>query len=462
MRPKKLMVIGLDCAAPELVFDRWRDRLPNLNRLMSQGIYGPLESSMPPITVPAWACMMSGKDPGYLGVYGFRNRKDRSYDNLGMATSLAFKEDMVWDHLGRRGKKSVVLSFPPSYPVKPIVGWSTACFLTPNSQSAYTHPPELKEELEKATGPYIPDVMNFRTEDKDNLLEQIHAMAKNHFDQAEYMAKEKDWDFFMMVEMGVDRIHHGLWKYCSPSHPRFVPGNPYENSIRDFYIYSDQRIGKLLELAGPETAVLVVSDHGARDMIGGICINEWLIQEGYLKLNGPVEGLQNPSKVGIDWENTKVWAEGGYYSRIFLNVRGREPQGCVAPEDYENLRTELTEKLTALGDETGNPIGTIIYKPEDIYKQINGIAPDLLALFGDLSWRAVGTVGHGSVHTRENDTGPDDANHARDGLYIYSSPQGEVPASPHRAALYDIAPSILKLYGIASPENGAGKTLDFF
>jgi predicted AlkP superfamily phosphohydrolase/phosphomutase len=174
MRPKKLMVIGLDCAAPELVFDRWRDQLPNLSQLMSKGIYGPLESSMPPITVPAWACMMSGKDPGYLGVYGFRNRKDRSYENLGMATSLAFKEDMVWDHLGRRGKKSVVLSFPPSYPVKPIVGWSTACFLTPNSQSAYTHPPELKEELENATGPYIPDVMNFRTDDKDNLLEQIH------------------------------------------------------------------------------------------------------------------------------------------------------------------------------------------------------------------------------------------------------------------------------------------------
>ena len=76
MNSKKIMVIGLDCAAPSLVFDRWRDQLPNLKKLMKNGVYGELTSTIPPITVPAWSSMMSSKDPGQLGIYGFRNRKD--------------------------------------------------------------------------------------------------------------------------------------------------------------------------------------------------------------------------------------------------------------------------------------------------------------------------------------------------------------------------------------------------
>ena len=70
------MVIGLDCAAPELVFDRWLDDLPNLKSLYQSGLHGLLRSCDPPITVPAWSVMMSSKSPGRLGVYGFRNRAD--------------------------------------------------------------------------------------------------------------------------------------------------------------------------------------------------------------------------------------------------------------------------------------------------------------------------------------------------------------------------------------------------
>src|SRR5437870_1489607 len=96
---QRLLIIGLDCAAPELVFDTWHDELPTLNRLMNQGVYTRMESCIPAITVPAWACMMSSRDPGQLGIYGFRNRVDYSYDNLGIATGRAVTVPRLWDIL---------------------------------------------------------------------------------------------------------------------------------------------------------------------------------------------------------------------------------------------------------------------------------------------------------------------------------------------------------------------------
>ncbi len=113
------MVIGLDCAAPELIFDRWLDDLPNLKSICRSGLYGPLRSCDPPITVPAWSVMMSSKSPGQLGVYGFRNRADHSYERYSIANSLAIKEDRLWDILSRSGKRCIVIGVPGTVPAAP-------------------------------------------------------------------------------------------------------------------------------------------------------------------------------------------------------------------------------------------------------------------------------------------------------------------------------------------------------
>jgi predicted AlkP superfamily phosphohydrolase/phosphomutase len=110
----KICVLGLDCAAPEIVFGD--ERLVNLRRLMEAGLYGRLESVYPPITVPAWMCMCTSQDPGSLGVYGFRNRTDYSYDKLGFANSASIKALATWDQLAREGKRSIVVGVPPNYP----------------------------------------------------------------------------------------------------------------------------------------------------------------------------------------------------------------------------------------------------------------------------------------------------------------------------------------------------------
>jgi predicted AlkP superfamily phosphohydrolase/phosphomutase len=110
----KILVIGLDCAAPEILIGD--ERLANIRRLMDSGCFGRLESVIPPITVPAWMCMATGQDPGSLGVYGFRNRLDHSYSHLGFVDSRSITELSVWDQVARQGGKSVVIGVPPNYP----------------------------------------------------------------------------------------------------------------------------------------------------------------------------------------------------------------------------------------------------------------------------------------------------------------------------------------------------------
>ncbi len=454
---RKVALIGLDCAAPELVFERWREELPHLKQLMDRGVYGRLESVHPPITVPAWACMMTSKDPGQLGIYGFRNRKDHSYQGYGFANASAITHDLVWDLLGRAGKRVILLGVPPSYPPKPVNGIQVGCFLTPSTESPYTYPPEVKWEVEKVAGGYVLDVEGFRTDEKGALLRRIYDKTRKHFAVAQHFLKTRPWDFFMMVEMGVDRIHHGFWKYMDPAHHKNTPGNPYEHAIREYYRYVDGEVGELLALLPDETVILVVSDHGAKKMDGGICFNEWLIQRGYLALKTYPNQRTPIDKVEIDWSKTKAWGDGGYYGRLFLNVRGREPQGTLDPRDVEKVRSDLIAEIEAIQDPSGRNIGSRAYRPEDLYRECRGVPPDLLVYFGNLDWRSVGAVGMQTIHTFENDTGPDDANHAQHGICILADPRNGHSKIHEGLHLMDCAPTILGLFGLSVPADMGGK-----
>jgi predicted AlkP superfamily phosphohydrolase/phosphomutase len=458
----RVLIIGLDCAEPSLVFDRWRNELPNLSRLMEQGTWTTMNSTTPPITVPAWSCMMASKDPGTLGIYGFRNRKDYSYGALTFATSTAVKEPRLWEILGRAGKQSVVIGVPGTYPPTPVHGVMVSCFLTPDpARNAYTYPPSLRDEIDALLGKnqYMVDVTDYRTENKQAVLDEIYQMTDRRFRLARHWLRSRTWDFFVLVEMGVDRIHHAFWKYFDPQHRKYVPGSPFANAIRDYYVHVDRLIGELLDGLPARTGVMVVSDHGGKRIDGGIAINEWLVREGYLVLQGDYPSVPTPpAKLAVDWTRTRVWSEGGYYARVFINRQGREPQGVVSADQYESLREELIRKLETLGDESGRPTGTKVYRPEELYRHCHGIAPDLIAIFGDLYWRSIGSVGYRTVHVFENDTGPDDANHAQDAVFIAAGPG--VPAGRRAPVdLLDVAPTVLRWLGQPIPPDMQGRAI---
>ena len=216
-----------------------------------------------------------------------------------------------------------------------------SCFLTPSLESRYTYPPALRDEIPDVVGEYLFDAKDFRTDDKERLLGQIYEMTDRRFALARHLLATRPWDLFALVEMGPDRMHHAFWKYMDPEHRKHEPGSPFESAILDYHRHVDGLLAQLLEQADEDTVVFVLSDHGAKRLDGGIRINEWLRREGLLATLAEPDGASSLRDVGVDWPRTTAWGEGGYYARVFLNVKGREPEGIVEPEEYEAVRDDL-------------------------------------------------------------------------------------------------------------------------
>lgn len=421
---RRLLVVGLDCASPKLLYEDFIEELPTFQKIVGDGSRFLMRTSHPPITIPAWAVMVTGKTPGELGIYGFRHRKPGEYEDFYIVNSRYVKAKAIWDTLGRRGLRSIVVGVPPSYPPKIIRGVMVSDFITPSADVTYTFPPSLKAELESKFGKYMFDVA-FRIMDREKIIRDLWAMTELHFKVLEYLASKKRWDFMMFVEIGVDRVHHAFWGYMDKNHHKYVPGNKYENVIRDYYRLVDEKLGQLLKTVPEDTIVMVVSDHGAKGMKGAFTVNQWLAQEGFLKIEDKdIKPGTDLRKVKVDWSRTIAWGWGGYYARIFLNVKGREPKGVVEKEDYEYYRDLLADEIKKIRGPNGEKWETKVYKPEELYPVVNGDPPDLMVYFDDLSWRSAGTLGWNTNYLLENDRGPDDAVHDWFGVLSVYDPQG--------------------------------------
>lgn len=456
----KVAVIGLDGATPGLLFRRWRDELPHLRRLLEASVWGELRSIDPPITVPAWASMFSGRDAGELGIYGFRNRRAHDYQGYAFANSSLLPADMVWDVLGRAGRQVILLGVPPSYPPREVKGSLVSCFLTPSTSRPYTFPASLRDEVERVADGYVVDVDDFRTDDKDALLGRIREKTRKHFAVARHLLRTRPWDLFVLVEMGIDRVQHGFWRYIDPEHRDYQAGHPLEERVLDYFRSVDAEVGELLTLIPADASLFVASDHGARALDGCFAFNDWLVRNGYLVLQGRPATPRALVPDLIDWSRTRAWGEGGYYGRLCLNVRGREPNGIVDRGDVERLRDELTAAIAAIEAPDGTRLGAEARRPEDLYRRLCGVPPDLMVYFGDLRWRAAGSVGHASLCLQDNDTGPDDANHDWQGVFALrdgSAPAGGLRLEGLRAI--DLARTILAHAGVESPAIYQGQAI---
>jgi predicted AlkP superfamily phosphohydrolase/phosphomutase len=449
---KKVLVVGLDGTPADLIFNELKEKLPNIGRIIDSGIPAILESCHPPITVPAWMVMMTGKSPGELGVYGWRQRKGFSYNEGWLASSQSIKEPKVWDLISAEHKKVCLVGVPPTYPPVKVNGSMISCSLTPKESKAFTYPPELGAKVEELLGgKYLFDVP-FRIHDRGTALEKLYEMTGKRFKVINHLLETEQWDFFMFVEVGFDRLHHMFWKYYDKKHPKYEPGNNYENVIPDYYKYVDGLIGKILSVIDDETYVLLVSDHGTGSMKGAFCINEWLIKEGYLVLKDYPGTVKDLDECDVDWGKTTAWGWGGYYARIFFNIKGREANGKIPLRELDNIRGELIRKLMNIKGPNKEKLDNRVFTPEDLYDECNGSKPDLLVYFDNLFWRSAGTVGHNNVYLSENDTGPDDSVHTMEGFFVlYNKKKSSHHIKLNRLSIYEIAPIILNIMGVRSP-----------
>ncbi len=447
MSASRVLILGLDCASPELWLERFAGELPAFARLCEGASFGALRSVHPPITVPAWASVVTGQDPGELGLYGFHGRRAP-----GAASALVdgswLGAPTLWDLAGAAGLDSIVVGFPLGHPVRPLRGCAVSGMLTPADAAAWTWPPELADSLVARFGRYRFDVERDARggAGRGELCAAVAEMTRLRFRVLRELLRTRPWSLAFFHEIGLDRLQHALW--CEPG-----DADPEaEQLLLAYHRLLDDEIAETLGEVGDDVVVAVVSDHGARPLAGSFCLNEWLAQEGYLALRAaPAGGAVAFDPSLVDWESTRAFADGGYCGRVFLHDAPRDERGALASASARSLRDELREKLEALRGPDGAPLGNAVHAPEEVYARVTGVAPDLLVYAGDLDWRCAASVGHGSVFRAGNDSGPDRANHDWDGLFALRDPARAGSGRVGGATLLDVAPTLLERLDLAAP-----------
>jgi predicted AlkP superfamily phosphohydrolase/phosphomutase len=453
------LVLGLDSVPANFMFDRFLPRMPHLKALLQRSRYGVLRSTDPPITVPAWAVMFSGMDPGTLGIYGFRHRRRGSYFDMYTPTPQMIQFPCVWQVLSQRGQRVAVIGMPPGYPPPVVNGIYISDFLTPDDAKDYVYPRSMADEIAKVSGGYEFDV-TFRVEDRRGVAKELFAMTRKHFAVARHLWAKEKWDFFAVHEIGPDRLHHAFWKYFDPTHPRYVNDSEFGPVADQYYAMLDDEIGQLLAMVPDDVSILVASDHGSMAMDGCFCINEWLLQRGLLKLKSPRPSTTTPlEELEVDWPNTSVWGAGGYYARLFFNLKGRDPQGRLAPGEVPALIARLEQDLAAVRRPDGSPLKPQVLQPSQVYRSVRGDPPDLMVYFGDLRWRSAGTLGHSGLFLSENDTGPDDSVHSFDGFFMLADPRNRQSLKLADQQIIDVGPTLLRRMGIDLPAEVQGRPI---
>jgi predicted AlkP superfamily phosphohydrolase/phosphomutase len=509
----KVLVIGLDAAEPSLI-EEWQDQLPNIGRIMREGVYARMRSSDPPQSVPAWNCLCTGKNPGKIGVYDFFYRESSTY-RIRVVNSTIVRTPNVWKILSTKGKRVVIIGVPTTFPPEEVNGIMVCGLPLPVTEgkpvSNYTYPSELSNEIDKIVEGYeyavsfnIPE--NFVVSDLSWATSTLaHDKKEGGLSRAEekqlliakHLLQSSDWDYFMVVFRELDRVGHFMWKYMDKSHPQFEDQPPLREAIKRVYIRMDEIIGELLRLVGNDTIVLLVSDHGFGPLHRRFYVNEFLQRIGMLRLKrsksvqvrlaqklrfGAPEIMQIllnlrlhwivrlvPNRFrqmvrsidqfegnlrNIDWAKTKAYSY-GEIGRVFLNVKGREPHGIVEPGgEYDRVRDFIVQSLGALTDPaSGSRIVDRVFKREEIYSgEFTEEAPDLLFYMDGLRCIASTRLGYRSLFDNESLT---NGTHRPYGIFMAYGNSIRKGASVN-LGICDIVPTILHIMGIPIPDDMDG------
>ncbi|RZN40553.1 MAG: hypothetical protein EFT35_02780 [Methanophagales archaeon ANME-1-THS] len=466
---RKVLVVGLDGANIDLIKLWAREgKLPTFERLMREGSYGNLESVTPTITIPAWNCLSTGKNPAKLGCFSFVQKAYGSYE-FRVYASLVKRERCVWDIMSDYGKQNFVFNAPNVLSAYKINGYMVAgCICT--AEERLTYPRSLRAELYKQG--YEKDISDFNTLMALNDTEH----SKKHKEITEKQCKvlfqflEKNWDFGFFVLTELDRVQHRFWDQ--------------KEILLSHYQNIDRNIGELvdrLERKKSEITLIFVSDHGFGKNRNLFLINEWLISKGFMevrrtpalellktmlrilkkpqitKMLKPLTRIAllnqlyislyfNTGRTPIIWDKTKAFSY-GTWGTIYLNVSGREPQGMVNEEDYERLRTEIIEGLGELSVKA--------YRREELYQgEYLDLAPDIIVQTDDEVSSISARVGEQRVFKEEVGGAHDRLN----GTFIAWGPTVK-ENNEINANLYDITPTILHIFGIPIPTDMDGCVL---
>jgi predicted AlkP superfamily phosphohydrolase/phosphomutase len=548
----RVLVIGLDGASPDLV-RRWADSgdLPVLKGLIDRGVFGPLRSTIPPVSPAAWSTFMTGLDPAGHGILGFRNLDARRYEfhEPDIVTSKRIAGRTFWDYAGAQGARVAALWVPVTYPPWPVNGLLVSGYPTPRASRSFGLP----EARAQSIPPLTEDSAFFHFAKPHRVAGELVRLARKRGRAAAELIRRERFDLFVMVIGSIDRAQHDFWRHFDPASPAHDPreSERFGDTIRDTYRAADRAVGEMLAAAGPETTVFILSDHGGGPAASRVVhLNAWLREHGFLSArfsspcrsptgregralpHGRASALQLKSLAArayawakdripiqeqifrrlphalrarltaldaaatlnvraIDWACTRAYRFPLYppFEGISINLAGRQPQGAVAPNEYEALRSQLINQLSgarapqrrgptvregsgegssgaahsasdAAAPPAEQPIVTRVMRREDVYsgEHLERL-PDLIVQFEADYAGGPGLfddwLSAAPVRQLRRLSGA----HVMDGLLIAAGPAIRRAATIGGASIADLAPTILYALGQPHPPSMHGRVL---
>jgi len=413
MTAKRVVVVGWDGATFDVIKPLLaQGRMPHLAALLARGVHAPLCSTVPPVTPVAWTSFATGASPGRHGIFDALVLDPQSHEVRFVSAAMR-RLPPIWRVLSDRGRPAGAVNVPVTWPPDVIDGFVVPGMFTPTHIEDFTSPPEIRAEIEAKFGtcresPMLdPDPVKYL----QNLLSGVDARCELTL----WLMARRPLDYFCSVFMESDRVQHFFWGYRDPAHPRH---KELGQAIEAVYERLDAALGRIVAAAGEDTAVAIVSDHGAGPLTRSIFLNKWLIDNGLLVLTGdmaktlaghrPPSGLRrlvaaaakavlpqsaiearrraksaaharinNLFSSIVDWERSACVSE-GIAGGIFFNA------AVVGEADRPGLVARLKEGLLGIVDpDTGAHPFLAVHSREELYQgeAVSG-APDVITLCG--------------------------------------------------------------------------------
>lgn len=505
---RRVVVIGLDGATFDLI-KPWaaEGHLPTLKYLLQKGAHTSLQSTIPPMTAPAWTSFATGTNPGKHRLFDWIAREAAGY-TFAPVTALDSQAPTIYSLLSQAGQRVCALNIPMTYPAVPVNGVMVSGIPAPTLDTNSVYPKTLLDEIRQQVGNYhlYPDPGQAYSDlGIDAFLTRLYECANLRIQTFDYLRQQDEYAFAMMVFNGTDTISHAMWKFMDQAHPLHNPTKfeKYGQAIRTYYQYIDTYLGRLVDSLDDNTLLMIMSDHGFGPFHKFIHVNNWLIQEQFMQIQkqpysqlkkaafyaglSPMAVYDTLMKLGlgglkknvvrgsgqgllkklflsfndVDWPNTAAYSLGNV-GQICLNVKGREPLGAVEPgRPYEQTRDQIIDRLWQLRDpDTHEQVVEAIYRREEIYKgdQVEH-APDILFLPRRLEYFGFGEYEFGSHQIIEPMKRGISGTHRMNGILMTYGADIQPGAAPESAALVDCAPTILYAMGLPVPEHMDGRVL---
>ena len=496
----RVLVVGIDGGTLDLIRP-WAEQgyLPHLARLMDEGAWGKLESTLPPVTSPAWPTFATGKNPGKHGVFDFIRPSGGEFE---MVNATSIRSRTLWQILSDAGRRVGVINVPVTYPPQPVNGFLISGMLSPHT-GRITYPEGLLEPYREEIGPYrVAPSVQYKQGNEGAFIADLLDLVERRGRYALRLMEDQPWDFFMVHFQATDVLQHALWKLVDPTHPRHDPeaAARYVPQMRQVFRRMDGFIGQMVERLEGEGTVVVMSDHGFGPLHWTVNLNLFFLEKGLLRLKGDLltrlraglfragltpasvwhlierVGLQNyvwqvskstRNKVvskflsfeDVDWSRTVAYSI-GHVGQIYINLKGREPHGIVEPgAAYERAREQVAEALKELRHpETEGPlVDRVIPGDRVAHGPYAHRGPDLHVVFDGYRAIAFPLFATDSRLVTRQIRG-DSGCHRLHGLLIAWG-AGIRPGPVEGAHIMDLAPTILHLMGLPVPDDMDGRVL---